>query len=132
MVQHQKEADIRWVDVNKGDDQDPNYRSRLVAKEIKKYSDWSLYAVTPPWEAIKLLFSLAVAEGRGWKGTTEKGKKIEVNDVRRAYFYAKARRQVFVELPEEDSQPGMWGDLTRACMEPAMQLAIGNKSIVNS
>ena len=27
---------IRWVDVNKGDDTNPNYRSRLVAKEIKK------------------------------------------------------------------------------------------------
>jgi len=87
---------VRWVDVNKGDEQDPNYRSRLVAKEIKKYSDWSLFAATPPWEAIKLLFSLAVTEGRGWKDTKEKGKKIEVSDVRRAYFYAKARRQVFV------------------------------------
>ena len=25
----------RWVDTNKGDDQNPNYRSRYVAKEIK-------------------------------------------------------------------------------------------------
>jgi hypothetical protein len=105
---------VRWVDVNKGDEQDPNYRSRLVAKEIKKYSDWSLFAATPPWEAIKLLFSLAVTEGRGWKDTKEKGKKIEVSDVRRAYFYAKARRQVFVELPDEDSQPGMCGELGKS------------------
>ena len=27
---------IRWVDVNKGDEVNPNYRSRLVVKEIKK------------------------------------------------------------------------------------------------
>ena len=27
-------------------------------------------------------------------------------DVRGAYFYAPARRKVFVELPPEDSQPG--------------------------
>ena len=27
---------IRWVDVNKGDEQEPEYRSRLVAKEIKR------------------------------------------------------------------------------------------------
>mgnify|MGYP003313165529 CR=1 FL=1 len=27
---------VKWVDVNKGDDQDPNYRSRLVAREIRK------------------------------------------------------------------------------------------------
>ena len=26
---------IRWVDINKGDDSDPEYRFRLVAKEIK-------------------------------------------------------------------------------------------------
>ena len=25
---------VKWVDVNKGDDQEPNYRSRLVAREI--------------------------------------------------------------------------------------------------
>ena len=27
-------------------------------------------------------------------------------DVRRAYFYAPARRRVFVEMPPEDHQPG--------------------------
>ena len=70
-----KPIGVRWVDINKGDEFEPNYRSRLVAKEIKKYSDWSLFAATPPWEAIKLLFSLAVTEGRGWKGSKERGKK---------------------------------------------------------
>ena len=25
---------VKWVDVNKGDDSEPNYRSRLVAGEI--------------------------------------------------------------------------------------------------
>ena len=25
---------VKWVDVNKGDDEPPNYRSRLVAREI--------------------------------------------------------------------------------------------------
>ena len=27
---------VRWIDVNKGDSTHPNYRSRLVAKEIKE------------------------------------------------------------------------------------------------
>ncbi len=31
-----------------------------------------------------------------------KGEKLMINDVSRAYFCAPARRQVFVELPEED------------------------------
>ena len=26
---------VKWVDVNKGDDESPNYRSRLVAREIR-------------------------------------------------------------------------------------------------
>ena len=27
---------VKWVDVNKGDDQQPNYRSRLVARERRR------------------------------------------------------------------------------------------------
>ena len=27
---------VRWVDINKGDKENPEYRSRLVAKEIKR------------------------------------------------------------------------------------------------
>jgi len=30
---------VRWVDVNKGDRKAPLYRSRLVAKEFKRYKD---------------------------------------------------------------------------------------------
>ena len=31
----------RWVDINKADDENPNYRSRYVAKEIKIDKDIS-------------------------------------------------------------------------------------------
>ena len=34
------------------------------------------------------------------------GKVVALVDVRRAKFYAPARRRVFVELPAEDCQPG--------------------------
>ena len=64
----------RWVDVNKGDDLNPEYRSRLVAQELKKNS-WAddLFAATPPLEAKKVLFALAVTEGIGFKeGKREK------------------------------------------------------------
>ena len=27
---------VRWIDTNKGDDDNPNYRSRLVAREIRR------------------------------------------------------------------------------------------------
>ena len=31
-----KPIGVKWVDINKGDEEKPEYRSRLVAKEIKK------------------------------------------------------------------------------------------------
>ena len=37
---------VRWVDINKGDDVNPAYRSRLVAKEIKTYENDDLFAAT--------------------------------------------------------------------------------------
>lgn len=46
-------------------------------------------------------------EGRGHEN------EIMINDVSRAYFYAKASRNLFVEIPSEDplKKPGMIGRL---------------------
>ena len=54
----------RWIDTNKGDASNPNYRSRLVAKEYKidARPDW--FAATPPVECRRLLISKA-AESKG-------------------------------------------------------------------
>ena len=40
--------------------------------------------------------------------------KIDFIDIRRAYFYAKARRDVYVKLPPEDQEEGMCGKLNKA------------------
>ena len=62
-----------------------------------------------------MLFSLAVTEGIGFKeGLRHKGMKVDCIDVRCAYFHAKARRRVFVRLPEEDHEEGMCGLLVKA------------------
>ena len=53
---------VRWLDINKGDEYNKDYRSRLVAQEIKKDKREDLFAPAPPLEATKLLFSLAVTE----------------------------------------------------------------------
>ena len=37
----------RWVDHNKGDAQNPNVRSRWVAKDIAKWRDDAMFAATP-------------------------------------------------------------------------------------
>ena len=105
----------RWVDVNKGDEEKPDYRSRLVAQEIKRDRREDLFAATPPLEAKKLLFSLAVTQGVGHKtGDRRRGHKLDFIDVRRAYFHARARRRVYVRLPPEDDEPGMCAVLEKA------------------
>ena len=106
----------RWVDINKGDDVNIEYRSRLVAQELKKYSvAEDLFAATPPLEAKKILFSMAVTEGIGYTyGQKCNGMKIDFIDVRRAYFHADARRKVYVKLPPEDDEPGMCGMLLKS------------------
>ena len=49
----------RWVDVDKGDTSKPDYRSRLVAKEINTGPEEGLFASTPPLEAMRWLLSEA-------------------------------------------------------------------------
>ena len=89
----------RWVDTDKGSAGKPNVRSRWVAQDFRREARPDLYAATPPLEAVKTLVSMA-ASGKG------RGNVVSVMDVRRAYFYAPARRDVYVELPPEDYQRG--------------------------
>ena len=95
--------DTRWIDINKGGTQNPNYRSRLVAKEIKRgtASAPDVFAATPPIEALRFIMSCAASQ----KGSKRK-KIIMSNDVRRAYFYAPSVRRVFIKIPEEDYEEG--------------------------
>ena len=85
---------IRWVRVNKGTREKPNIRCRVVAKEVKTYEDDSLFAATPPLESLKVL--IAIAASRRWS--------IRHIDVKRAYFYAKALREIYVEVDEKDKE----------------------------
>ena len=107
---------VRWVDVNKGDDTNPEYRSRLVAQELKRTSIVEdLFAATPPLEAKKILFSMAVTEAIGFEANDRQGgMKLDFIDVRRAYFHAPARRRVYVKLPPEDAAEGMCGLLKKS------------------
>ena len=103
----------RWIDINEGDELNPDHRSRLVAQQVKYSSkEKNIFAATPPLEAQKLLFSMAVTEGIGCqRGEREKGLKLGFIDIYRAYFYAPARKNIFIRLPEEDHEPGMCGRL---------------------
>ena len=90
---------VRWIDVNKGDKANPDYRSRMVAKDIKHKWDVreELFAATPPLEAFRLVLSHAATVERG-----AKRRCVMTNDVRRAYFHATVMGEIYVELPDED------------------------------
>ena len=72
-----------------------------------------LFAATPPLEALKLLLSNMITEGLG---LCEEGElyMMDFLDIRKAYFHAKATRDVYVELPEEDYEEGMCGKLNKS------------------
>ena len=74
-----------------------------------------LFAATPPLEAKKMLVSVAMTEGIGFqRGREHGGMKSDFIDVRRVYVYAPSRRNVYVELPEEDADVGMCGKLMKS------------------
>jgi hypothetical protein len=98
---------VRWVDINKGDNINPKYRSRLVAKEFNTGVRPDLYAATPPSECLRLLLS---------KLATDKTLKLMYADVSRAYFHAKAIRPVYVQLTEEDVEEGDEGKCGKLLM----------------
>ena len=50
---------VRWVEVNKGDDINPNIRSRLVAREIRAVGEDAIFAPTPPLESLRMILSMA-------------------------------------------------------------------------
>ena len=88
----------RWVDVNKGDDVDRNYRSRWVAQEIKTdKGQWELFAGTPPLEAVRYIVSMCASTP---------GNAIMSNDISRAYLFADVRKPIFVKLPDEAARGG--------------------------
>ena len=97
----------KWVDTNKGSEVEPNYRSRLVGRELNLSGRPDLFAAPPPLEAIKMVVS-AVAAG------ICDDTVVAAIDVRRAYDYDHyyARRGATCK---PSSHPKTGNQVTRAC-----------------
>ena len=100
---------MRWVDINKGDDATPNYRTRLVAREIGKKGKDPRFAPTPPLESLRTVLSLAATNLKGEKvhdrePDSPSRTQISFVDIARAYFCASTdpNDPTYVELPSED------------------------------
>ena len=110
-----KPVGVRWVIVNKGDDDNSNVRARLVAKEIKSDSRLDMFAATPPLEAKKFLLPRAATSG--WLGANKGHRKSIFIDIKRAYMYAPEVREIYVELPPKDAEPECMASSTSPCTE---------------
>ena len=97
LAKHIKIIGTWWIDVNKGDKENQLLRSRLVGQEFKDGENESLYASTPPLEALRLLISetatIDIHEDRYEK-------IMMFDDVSRAFFEAPVRRQVCAAIPD--------------------------------
>ena len=94
----------KWVDVNKGDAEQPTIRSRYVAKEIAYRRSDDFFAATPPLEALRMLLSNVASS---------KDLRVLVLDARKAHLHSQVDRLLYVDLPPERRQPGMCARLRR-------------------
>ena len=91
--------------------QTPEYRSRIVAKDLKTKRDPIMpaidtFAPMPALEMLKLMLSLASE----WRKSRRGGSlTIMVVDVKLAHWNADARRVIYIQLPDEDYEKGMCG-----------------------
>ena len=115
-----KPIPLKRVDTNKVDKNTPFVRSRICVRECKKgrnavesLEPEQLFSAMPPLEALKLLCSLKVSMKTSRKGNPL---KLAHFDISRAHFMPKARRELYVELSDEDpmKQKGFVGLLLRS------------------
>ena len=101
----------KWIDQNKGDHENPNYRARLVGREIATEKRDDLFAATPPLESMRMIISICASRQRA----SDRSKRfvIMTNDVKRAYFEAPASRPIYIRIPDEDWEEGDEGRVAK-------------------
>jgi len=115
-VKHGPLLDTRWVDTRK---KSGLVRSRMCCREIKARAKLSrgagldpedVFSAMPPVESLKSLLALW-----GAKGVDVDGAELclGVWDVSRAHFYGKAKRDLYIRLPDELAKPGFVGRLRK-------------------
>ena len=99
-----KAVSLRLVDTNKDDAGRPNYRSRLVAREIKMAKkNENLFSGMPLLESVNAFFSLSSTPPESQEETTDK-QTLAMYDISRADFHRAPVRRVFVEPPDEEKE----------------------------
>ena len=106
---HGQTADLGPLDRREQrDDLSPEYRSRLVAREIRRFGEEPVVAPTPPLESLRTILSFAATDLPGRPAhvrdpDSERRTQISFIDIKRAYLCAKTDPDdpTYVELPPE-------------------------------
>ena len=111
---------VGWVRINKGDDDNPSIRCRLVVQETARQTSLDLsdpaqtFSATPPYEALRFLCSCHMTPK---KPSDIEERVIAFIDVSRAHPHAPITRDVWIKLPAEDPKskdPRICGKLKRS------------------
>ena len=70
----------RWIDTSKGDEQTPDYRARLVGREIKRDRRDDLFAATPPLESLRMILSICASNQRRSRASERRGSGVRSQD----------------------------------------------------
>ena len=91
-------VNVRWVHVNKGSAEEPVVRCRLVAQEFNDGNNKDeLFAGTPPLYIIRMMMSMFASSDNHCTN------KLMILDVKGAFLYGNAKRDIYIELPPEDT-----------------------------
>ena len=93
---------LKWIDTNKGDEKNFNVRSRRVCTEVRPRGTEAIFSATPPLESLRVLMTIVSQPIEDAKDPW----CMTLADVSRAHFYAKAEREVYIQLPQEDPRSG--------------------------
>ena len=120
------------MDVNKGADINPELRSRLVAKELNLGKREDLFAATPPLEAKKFLFSLAVTYDEFGRNRDRGPLELEFIDIKREFFHAKARGMYMLTYLQKMLRKACALNFLSPSMVPGTRLRIGSLNTPNT
>ena len=108
----------KWVRVNKGTQEAPDIRCRLVARDFKPKGEkdrGEIFAAMPPFESKKLLFQQAMTQNALNRLRGEDGLKIMLIDVKKAHLngFVGEDEFAYIELPWGATKEGQCGRLRR-------------------
>ena len=99
---------MRWIDIDKGDDENPFVRCRAVLQETRKRNDLgpndiaATFAGTPPLEGLRAMVSCSMT---GQLKVPLKDRRVlGFYDVSRAHFHSPAKRRMYVRTLPEDTR----------------------------